>query len=194
MEVRRVGANRPNRVDVRVIAATNRMLPKAIDLGTFREDLYYRLAVIPIRLPPLCERLEDIPLLVRHFEKELATRLRAKAPIPQAVIDSFAEQSWPGNVRELRNAVSRVLSFGSGNELASAEPPEFDPERLGVRLEEPLLDGRDRVAQAYEKAYLKLALQKTGGNVSQAAELAGVGRKFVQTAMKRYGLRGDHED
>lgn len=193
MEVRRVGANRPHRVDVRIIAATNRTLTRAIDLGAFREDLYYRLAVIPIRLPPLCERLEDVPLLARHFETELAARMRAKAPIPQAIIDSFGEQSWPGNVRELRNAISRVLSLGVGDEPADAASPELDADRLGVRLDEPLLDGRDRVAQAYEKAYLKLALQKTEGNVSQAAELAGVGRKFVQTAMKRYGLRDENE-
>ncbi|MDC3962092.1 sigma 54-interacting transcriptional regulator [Polyangium jinanense] len=193
MEVRRVGANRPKRFDVRVVAATNRPLSRAVDLGAFREDLYYRLAVVPVRLPPLSERSEDIPMLVRHFEKELSTRMRSKHPLSQEVIDKFSGLTWNGNVRELRNAVARALAFGAGEGSKSNDGREPDVQSLGIRLDEPLLHGRDRMAQAYEKHYLRLMLQKTDGNVSRAAELAGVGRKFVQMAMKRYGLRGDLE-
>ncbi|MRG96373.1 sigma 54-interacting transcriptional regulator [Polyangium spumosum] len=193
MEVRRVGTNRPKRFDVRVVAATNRPLSRAVDLGVFREDLYYRLAVVPVRLPPLSERSEDISMLVRHFEKELSTRMRSTRPLSQEVIDSFSGLTWNGNVRELRNAVARALAFGAGEGAKNNEGGEPDLQSLGIRLDEPLLHGRDRVAQAYEKHYLRLMLQKTDGNVSRAAELAGVGRKFVQMAMKRYGLRGDLE-
>lgn len=189
MEVRRVGVNQPQHVDVRIVAATNRPLTRAIDVGTFREDLYYRLAVITVRLPPLRERLEDIPQLVRQFEKDLSARMRATSPISSSVMDAFAEQSWPGNVRELRNAVSRVLALGPGNETVSNDLVEVDASHLGIRLDEPLLEGRDRIAQAYEKAYLKLMLEKTGGNVTKAADLAGVGRKLVHKAIKRHGLR-----
>ena len=192
-EVRRLGANRPRRVDVRVIAATNRALSRAVDHGAFREDLYYRLAVIPIRLPPLREHPEDIPLLVQHFLEELAPGEPALSLLPEAVVASFGGQSWPGNVRELRNAVARVVSLGA-TEPSSAEDPlapgDWPHE---VHLEEPLLVGRERVAQAYERAYLELALKQTGGNVVRTAELARVGRKFVQRAMKRYRLRGDPE-
>ena len=193
-EVRRLGSNRARRVDVRVIAATNRSLSRAVDHGAFREDLYYRLAVIPIRLPPLRERPEDIPMLVRHFEEDLASRGAPAPPLSHAVIASFAGQSWPGNVRELRNAVARVLSLGAP-EADPAESPLYpDAWPHEIRLEEPLLAGRERVAQAYERAYLALALKKTGGNVVHTAELARVGRKFVQRAMKRYHLRGTPEE
>ncbi|MDC0744785.1 sigma 54-interacting transcriptional regulator [Polyangium mundeleinium] len=191
MEVRRVGANRPKQFDVRVVAATNRPLARAVDLGVFREDLYYRLAVVPVRLPPLSERSEDIPMLVRHFEKELSKRMRSTHPLSQEVVDRFSGLTWNGNVRELRNAVARALAFGAGEGQKNHETWEPDVQSLGIRLDDPLLHGRDRVAQAYEKHYLRLMLQKTDGNVSRAAELAGVGRKFVQMAMKRYGLRGE---
>jgi len=194
MEVRRVGANRARPIDVRIIAATNRQLARAVDLGAFREDLYYRLAVLKVRLPPLSERREDVPLLVRHFEKQLMPRMRAKAPLPQEQVEALAHEPWPGNIRELRNEVARLLALGIGTNVTAEERSELDAERLGVHLDEPLLDGRDRVADAYVKSYIKLALQKTNGNISRAAELAKVGRKFFQTAMKRFGLRGDFED
>jgi DNA-binding NtrC family response regulator len=189
-EVRRVGTNKPRRVDVRIVAATNRSLSYEVDRGRFREDLYYRLAVVPVRLPPLRERLEDIPLLVQHFETELAGEARSRVRLPDTVVAAFAAQSWPGNVRELRNAVERALSIGvpehtaPGGSLVGLTP-------VGVSLEVPLLVGRERLAEAYVKEYIALALKETGGNVSRAAEIAGVGRKFMQMAMKRYGLRTD---
>jgi DNA-binding NtrC family response regulator len=189
-EVRRVGSNVPRRVDVRILAATNRSLAHEVERGRFREDLYYRLAVLPIRLPPLRERLGDIPLLIRHFEAQLARP--GSKPLPENAVSDLAARAWPGNVRELRNAVARTVSLGS----APLAPPPGDPApetpdgSFEVNLAEPLFVGRERVAETYERAYLERALKHTGGNVSRAAEMAQVNRKFIQRAMKRYGLRG----
>jgi len=192
-EVRRLGANGGQRVDVRIVAATNRSLAQEVDRGRFREDLYYRLAVITVRMPPLRERPEDIPLLVRQLEKELAARAQPPPqPLPDSVVGAFRAQSWPGNVRELRNAVDRALALGNPAQWEEQAPPL--PAALEVNLKEPLLVGRQRLQEAYEREYIERALRETGGNVSRAATLAGVGRKFLQQAMKRYGLRGGSED
>jgi DNA-binding NtrC family response regulator len=194
-EVRRLGARGSQRVDVRVVAATNRSLAREVERGRFREDLYYRLAVITVRMPPLRERPEDIELLVRHFEKELGARLQPPPEaLPDSVLETFRAQAWPGNVRELRNAVDRALALGAPVRWDEQAPPAPLPGALGVDLKEPLLLGRQRLVEAYEREYIELALKETGGNVSRAATLAGVGRKFMQQAMKRYGLRGGSED
>ena len=192
-EVRRIGSNVPRRVDVRIVSATNRLLAREVERGKFREDLYYRLAVIAIALPPLRERPDDIPLLVRHFEASLASRSGSPPALSDSVVNTFASRSWPGNVRELRNAVARALSLGSGSRAGGEAAPLAEVAIPGVDLAEPLLAGRERVAEAYEKAYIALALEQSGGNVSRAADLARVNRKFIQRAMKRHGLRGDTE-
>jgi DNA-binding NtrC family response regulator len=191
-EVRRVGSNRPRSVNVRIVAATNRSLLREVEHGAFREDLYYRLAVVTARLPPLRERGEDIPMLVRHFESTRSLRMNS-APLPDAVVTAFAAQVWPGNVRELRNAVERLMSLGCAG--AESAEPDIDAlaRTLHVTLDVPLLVGRERLMEAYEKAYVDLALKQTGGNICRAAEISGVGRKFIQRAMKRYGMRGPVE-
>jgi DNA-binding NtrC family response regulator len=177
---------------VRIVAATNRSLLREVDRYRFREDLYYRLAVITVRLPPLRERTEDIPLLVRQFEKELTERLSLpSSPLPDSGVEELCSRSWPGNVRELRNAVERLHTLGNPPPREERAVPAPAPGSLGVSLAEPLLMGRQRVAEAYEREYLERALQETGGNISRAAVLAKVGRKFFQQAMKRYGLRED---
>lgn len=188
-EVRRVGANKSQRVDVRVVAATNRSLSREVDRGRFRDDLYFRLAVLRVQLPALRERLEDIPLLVRHFEGEQPARAKTLGTLPDSVVHSFVEQTWPGNVRELKNAVDRALLMGRQEATPPAELAL--PMPLQVSIDVPLLVGREHLVEAYEKAYIELALNKTGANVTRAAALAGVGRKFLQQAMKRYGLRSD---
>jgi transcriptional regulator with GAF, ATPase, and Fis domain len=194
-QIRRVGSNTPRQVDVRIVAATNRSLALEVDRGRFREDLYYRLAVIPLRLPPLRERLGDIPALVRHFEKQMLARPGSRpAPLlSEELVDALAARAWPGNVRELRNEVARAVSLGV--EVTRGVRPAAPSASIGaeVDLSELLFAGRERVAEAYERAYLEAALRQTGGNVSRAAELAGVNRKFVQRAMKRFGMRGDGE-
>ena len=193
-EVRRLGSQVSRKVDVRIVAATHRSLAREVDRQRFREDLYYRLAVITVRLPPLRERLEDIPLLVRQFEADLAARsAQPLAPLPDSVVRELCTQTWPGNVRELRNAVERLHTLGIPPASDAPAPSLPAPGALGVRLTEPLLMGRQRIAEAYEREYIERALQETGGNISRAALLAKVGRKFFQQAMKRYGLREESE-
>jgi DNA-binding NtrC family response regulator len=194
-EVRRVGANVSRRVDVRVVAATHRALAQEVERGKFREDLYYRLAVITVRLPPLRERPDDIPLLVRHFEELLADRVPGAAPLPEAVVAAFAARPWSGNVRELKNAVERALSLGRLLQPSPAGGPvEAAGEGLRVDLSEPLYAGLARIKEAYEKAYVEAALKQAGGNVTHAARIAQVDRKSIQRAMANYKLRAGPED
>ncbi|WP_437567768.1 sigma 54-interacting transcriptional regulator [Sorangium sp. So ce542] len=189
--IRRIGDDRPPRpVDVRIIAATQRALAHEVDRGRFREDLYYRLAVVNVRMPPLRERPDDVALLVRHFEREHARAARPAVPLPDSAVQGFVNRAWPGNVRELKNEVDRALFLGGGEPSGEGGAPAPGPTVSGVSLDLPLLVGREHVADAYEKAYLDLALEEVGGNVSRAAEVAGVGRRFIQKAMRRHGLRG----
>jgi transcriptional regulator with GAF, ATPase, and Fis domain len=226
-EVRRIGQNTPRSVDVRIVAATNRTLAREVERGTFREDLFYRLDVVRVELPPLRERAEDIPLLVEHFAKQLQ-RPGAHA-LERTQVRAFQEQAWPGNVRELRNAVARALSLGaaaargnlpqpSGNlpqasgdlpqptdgasAAASGNLPQVDgnlPQASG-NLPQPAPDpdfsiplklAVEQHVEALERAYITGALQRTGGNVTRAAELLGCNRKLIQRALRRFGLRDD---
>jgi transcriptional regulator with GAF, ATPase, and Fis domain len=187
LEVRRVGSNDVQHVDVRVIAATNRNLAEEAAQGRFREDLYYRLAVVALRMPPLRERPDDIPLLVEHFLSREQNRLERGGPQPDELIARFRSQAWPGNVRELKNAILRSLTVGvpavtPGHAAVPATAPEID-------LSVPLRDARDRLADGFEEAYLREALRRSGGNATRAAELAGINRKYIQRAIKKYGLR-----
>jgi len=191
LEVRRVGANAPRQVDVRILAATNRLLEKEVDAGRFREDLFYRLAVVRVAVPPLRERLEDIAMLVEHFAQEEARRGQAPVTLHDATIRGFMTQAWPGNVRELRNAVRRAVSLGVPSAEAAPSAPLAVPGAIAIDVDVPLKIARDRMIDTFEELYLAEALRRTGGNVSRAAELAGVNRKFVQRAMKRLGLRDE---
>ncbi len=192
--VRRLGDRSVRRFDVRILAATNRSLLREVDRGRFREDLYYRLAVVTVQLPPLRERPEDIPLLIRHLEQELSKRYQPPpSPLSEYTVKSFCMQAWPGNVRELRNAVDRVLVFGNPDEWEELDASSSAHAPLGVDLSEPLLRGRERIVKAYEREYIEMALGKTQGNISRAAALAGVGRNFMQKAIKRYGLGSPSE-
>ncbi len=182
-EVRRVGSNQRKQVDVRVIAATNRSLATEVEADRFREDLYYRLAVVRVTLPPLREHPEDIPILVRHFAKG--------QDVPVEVLESLGTQAWPGNVRELRNAVERMVSLGFPT---IAAPRSASRTHHAIDLSTPLKQARDALVEEFERAYLREALSKTGGNATRAAQLAGVSRKFVQRALGRYDDLRDGED
>ena len=178
-------------VDVRVVAATHQDIAVRIAEGRFRQDLDARLAGFRIALPPLRERLEDIAMLVEHFAQEEARRGQAPVTLHDATIRGFMTQAWPGNVRELRNAVRRAVSLGVPSAEAAPSAPLAVPGAIAIDVDVPLKIARDRMIDTFEELYLAEALRRTGGNVSRAAELAGVNRKFVQRAMKRLGLRDE---
>lgn len=194
--IRRVGDNVERRVDVRIVAATNRSLAASANRGTFREDLYYRLAVVEVKLPPLRARSEDIPLLAQHFYARFAG---AGATLPPSFLAMLTARSWPGNVRELRNFIERSVSLGfvtDPSEAAGASSHAIqlrDLEEI-VPLHLPLKDARQAWTESFESIYVRSMLEKTGGNVTRAAELAGVNRRFIQRLIARLGLRGGDDD
>ncbi|HZO12942.1 MAG TPA: sigma 54-interacting transcriptional regulator [Polyangiaceae bacterium] len=194
-EVRRVGSNAPVRMDARVVAASNRILARGVNEGTFREDLYYRLAVVEIALPPLRARREDIPLLAQHFYTSFSGTNEA---LPQELVATMMARAWPGNVRELRNFVERSVSLGwsaSTVETGSARPVGVPPglEAL-VPADLPLKEARDVWTSYFERLYVSAVLRRTGGNVTRAAELAGVTRRSLQRLMAQQGIRSREVD
>jgi len=179
--VRPVGGARTIPVDVRVIAATNRPLARAVNEGTFREDLYYRLAVVEVTMPPLRARAEDVPELARHFLARLGI---TDAAVAADLGRRLGARAFPGNVRELRNFVERSVALGFLPEgAAPAPPPTTDAPRVPVDL--PLRDARDAWTASFEAAYVTAMLERTGGNVTRAAELSGVSRRFFQRLRAR---------
>jgi two-component system nitrogen regulation response regulator NtrX len=191
--VTRIGGSKPVKVDVRVLAATNKMLEEEIANARFREDLYYRLNVVPLHVPPLRERREDVPLLVRHFLGLLARQdgLPAKG-IEDGALQRLQDLEWPGNVRELRNTVERLLILSSGPRITLA-----DVERLvGRRAAEGGGMGTlgdigtfDEFKQAAERAYLLAKLRQHDWNVSETARALDMPRSNVYKKIERYGLK-----
>jgi DNA-binding NtrC family response regulator len=182
---RRLGGRAEVEVDVRVLCASNRDLKEEIRRGRFREDLFFRLGVFGIHLPPLKERREDVPLLVHHFiEKfnaETGKRVQGVAPAAMAVLQGYA---WPGNIRELRNTVERAMILTDGELLGEEHlPPEMQPgggEAAALRL--PLGQPLDQV----EKDYILATLQRSGGNKARTAELLGISEKTLYNKLNRY--------
>jgi len=209
-EFERVGGIKTTRVDVRLIAATNRDLNIEIEAGRFRKDLYYRLAVVPISLPPLRERPSDIPTLVRHFvdkyNRRLNKRIEGMTDEALALVQAYA---WPGNIRELENLIERTLLFADGPLIGVADLPQHlrspgatplpgpapAPGSLPVPAGETGLKDivRQRSAEL-EKEIITRALEETGGNVTRAAKLLQISRKSLQTKMKEFSLRDDSDE
>jgi DNA-binding NtrC family response regulator len=189
-EIRPVGSSRSVEIDLRVVAATNRNLSAEVNKGTFREDLFYRLAVVRVKLPPLRMRVEDIPFLVEHFVR----RLTPDAPPPSSeLVRALASRPWPGNVRELRNAVEHALAM-MGSPAPHDEPTIEHIDRdtsLGALLGLPFKEALDQWVESFERAYLEHVLTASGGSVSGAARIAGVNRRYVQRLMKRHGIKSD---
>ena len=188
--VTRIGGSKPIKVDVRAIAATNKSVDAEIAAGRFREDLYYRLNVVPIDVPPLRQRREDIPLLVDRFVAELANGpgLARKSVHPDAV-QALAARDWPGNVRELRNAVERLLILSSGDTVSAA-----DVERLGGPAGHPAVGELvycgtfEAFKQQAERAFLAAKLAENGWNVSETARKLDMPRSNLYKKIERYGL------
>ena len=185
-EVLPVGGTEPIPVDVRVIAATNRDLEDEIRRGNFRSDLYYRLNVISLYLPPLRERREDIPLLAQAFLDRIAEdRNGASKHLPQDSLDAIMVYDWPGNVRELENALEHAAILGRGEGLEMSALPE----RITAPKTQPLVDDRqvpNPTLDVIERAYIMWVLQAEGGNKTRAAEVLGIDPSTLYRKLARY--------
>jgi DNA-binding NtrC family response regulator len=193
-EVRRVGTNEPVPIDVRVVAATNRNLREEVARGSFREDLYYRLAVVQVHLPSLRDRPDDIPLLADHFLRE-SCKGREPMNISYQTMERLRRHEWPGNVRELRNFIERAVLLSSGGEVDGSfldigEGPRVrtPSEALVVDCEIPFKDAKARLLEEFERAYWVKLMEQCGGNLSAAARTAGMHRRGVEYALRRLDL------
>ncbi len=182
-----VGSNTPISVDVRVIAATNKRLDEEIEKGTFRSDLFFRLNVIPFEVPPLRDRLEDVPLLIDHFNQRFAKAYGKKPKRFDAkAVEAMQRYSWPGNVRELRNTIERVMIMHQPHKVAVKDLPAFGDE------EPPASSYRfpsfKEASDAYHREFIQRKLDEAGGNVSRAAESMGIDRSHLYRRMRALGL------
>jgi DNA-binding NtrC family response regulator len=187
--VRRVGSNELCPVDIRVLAATNRDLHAEVNARRFRSDLYYRLAVIRVTLPPLREREQDLPVLAAHLLAGMGAGELAELPLfrSEAFHEDLRRHSWPGNVRELRNYLETCVAL---RQLAPLPAVDAGPElRVAIDAGKPLRSARDEVVAAFERRYLRELLARSGGNVSAAARAAGVERPYFYRLLWRHGLR-----
>jgi DNA-binding NtrC family response regulator len=197
-QVRRVGETQSVDVDIRVIAATHRDLRAMVRAGQFREDLYYRLAVVATHVPPLRERKADIPALATWFAEKMGRGSFAQSP---SLLEQLQRHDWPGNVRELRNVVERALSLGDaaladlGDGGASAAPAVLeDPGKRQTNadvLDMPFKEAKAQLVEAFERDYLSALLARHHGNISRAAAEAGIDRNYIHRLVKKYGLEVD---
>jgi DNA-binding NtrC family response regulator len=186
--VERIGATQPRKVDVRVIAATNQSLMKLVQEGSFRQDLYYRLEVLPIHLPPLRKRIQDLPLLIAHFREKLSARL--DRPVPRVgadALEAMKRYRWPGNVRELEHTLEQLFILSDSDVIHVDDLPE--------KLREPSPDGGafrlppgGVVLEDLEQDLIRQALQRSGGRIKEAAELLGLSYKTLQYRLKKHDI------
>ncbi len=186
-EVTRIGSTKPIKVDVRILAATNQELADLVRKEKFREDLFYRLSVVPIHLPPLRERKEDIPLLVKHFLGKYNKRTRKNINnISPEVKRALMEYDWPGNIRELENTVERAVVLSKGNEI-ELESLVYHGISSGSSFFNPAA-GRCKPLDEVEKEYIKAVLQAHYGNKSKAARVLGIDRKTLAAKLKKFNI------
>jgi DNA-binding NtrC family response regulator len=186
-EINRIGSSKAIKVDVRILAATNEDLAESVRRGKFREDLFYRLSVVPIRLPPLRERKEDIPLLVNHFLQKYNKRAKKNiAGVSSQVLKALKEYDWPGNIRELENTIERavVLSRGDGIEL---EDLMYHGISAGVTAIGSI-SGKSQTLEEMEKEYIKTVLRAQNGNRTRTAEVLGIDRKTLWAKIRKYKI------
>ena len=187
-QVRRVGSNKYTPVDLRILAASNRDIPQLLKQGQFREDLYYRLAVVRIDLPSLDERRDDIPLLVKHFLKRFNEKNSLSVTIQPAAVSLLQQMPWPGNVRELENTVNRLAIFAPTGEITSADveaEQQRAPQSEGTPV--PVVATPDRLLEL-ERQHILQILKQTGGNRSEAARRLGIERKTLYRKALRLGI------
>ncbi len=190
-ELERVGGNRTIKVDVRIIAATNQDLEAKVRDGSFREDLYYRLRVVPILLPALRDRLEDLPLLIAHFLAKAAERTRRapKALAPGAYAALVARE-WKGNVRELENALEQATALAAGDEIGIDDLPHLSGGDSAPKIDgaSSFRDAKQRVIEQFERRFIADALARHGGNVTRAATEIGLYRQQLQAKLAEYDI------
>jgi DNA-binding NtrC family response regulator len=188
-EVRAVGSAASRVVDVRLVAATNKQLEREIQRGAFREDLFYRLAVIPIEIPPLRDRIEDVPLLARHFAERVAARWGKPAlELAPSALDALTSYAWPGNVRELENVIERAVALCSGNALCADDLPHFER-----RAEGPAAQAPARVPESLptlERRHIIETLERVGWNRRRAAALLQISTTTLWRRLKSFGIEG----
>jgi DNA-binding NtrC family response regulator len=200
----RVGGTKPITVDVRVVAATHRNLEEEVRQGRFREDLYYRLRVVETTLPPLRERLADVPALALRFLEQVNERLgREKQRLSEAALARLARHRWPGNVRELRNAIEQASVLASGtlidegdlrlDDAPAAPPRSAAPTPIAAASGDavPFAEAKRRAVEGFERDFLLRALRAHGGNISRAAESIGMVRQSLQQKIRELGLRSE---
>jgi two-component system, NtrC family, response regulator GlrR len=195
-QIKPVGHSRYKTIDARIIAATNRDLRLAVNEGSFRPDLFYRLSVVRLRLPPLRERPEDIEPMAAQFMKEFWDRLPGATPPPplsRETIQQLVQHRWPGNIRELRNFMERVvvMARGSSGAMAELEPDPIEPVQDGVEvdLDLPYKEAKMRWVDKFEMTYVSEILRRNKGNVAGAARQAGVDRTYLFRLIRKYGLK-----
>lgn len=202
-EIKRVGSNTPVKIDVRVICATNKNLRHEVDEGNFREDLYYRLSVVKVLLPPLRDRPEDIPLIIERFLSigkfnQLPDGTLKVRKVDDDALKFLARYQWPGNVRELSNVIERAVSFVEGDiitkshlEFIFAEMShggEEGTERMPVDSDMPFKDAKQRIVESFEKEYLVELMKRYHHNLSKAAREAKIDRKHLRNLLKKYDI------
>ena len=194
-QFRRVGGRELIDVDLRIVSATKHVPEKAVESGKFREDLFYRLSVIPIQLSPLRERTEDIPLLIDHFLKQMEDQeVNAVTNISPDAISLLQSYSWPGNIRELKNMVERLSIMASNNRIGVDDLPSSIIKGAGTNPSSsivtalPFKDAKNKWLQNFEQKYLEQILEKYKGNITRAAQASGVNRKTFQRLIIKYEL------
>jgi DNA-binding NtrC family response regulator len=194
-EFERLGSNKTRHIDVRIVAATNADLRAALEQGTFREDLYYRLNVVPINIPPLRERTEDIPFLAEHFVGKLAAANNSRVEeISEEAVRKLLGYHWPGNVRELENVIERSLVMCSSRRLEAADILlDSAPRAVRSQATEPFQVPEGMTLEEYEQAIIREALRRAEGNKSQAARLLGLTRNALRYRLSQMGLESGKE-
>jgi len=193
--IRAVGCTSYDQISVRVVAATNRNLRADIAAKRFREDLYYRLAVVRMHVPPLRDRPDDVPLLVEHFAKQF--RNGEPVEVTREEMERLRRHNWPGNVRELRNVIERACALSHGSKLEIDEA--FDERAAGglsagaVNIELPFKEAKAQVIDSFEREYIRAVLKRHHGNLSAAARSAEVDRKHFRELLRKHGLRESSE-
>ncbi|MCJ7747688.1 MAG: sigma-54 dependent transcriptional regulator [Desulfobacterales bacterium] len=191
-EIERIGSNKPIKIDIRVISATNSNLEDAVAQGKFRQDLYFRLNVIPISIPPLRERKEDIPLLAKHFLNKFNTAFNKKIPgFTEKVLDTFTKYHWPGNIRELENLIERIVVLSSGNEMMDLKDIPLEilmDSGQDIQELEPRKVGLIKIREAIEKRIILNVLEATQWNQTETAKILKVNRNTLIQKAKQLGI------